>query len=86
METILVVKKFLRNATGVGLVLLGIIGLILPIMPGWVFLVPGLMILAEEFPWLDRFLKRWLAFAKEKLRREQNADKKQDSDLPPPAV
>jgi uncharacterized membrane protein YbaN (DUF454 family) len=60
---------------GVGLVILGIIGLILPIMPGWVFLVPGLMILAEEFPWLDKFLNRWLAWAKEKMSREQNLDK-----------
>lgn len=79
-------KKFLRNATGFGLVLLGIVGLILPIMPGWVFLVPGLMILAEEFPWLDKFLKRWLAYAKEKLAREQKPEKNQGSDSPPPAV
>lgn len=79
-------KKFLRNATGVGLVLIGIIGLILPIMPGWIFLVPGLMILAEEFPWLDKFLKRWLAYAKEKLAREQKPEKNQGSDSPPPAV
>jgi hypothetical protein len=74
-STIEEVKKFLRNAMGVGLVILGIIGLILPIMPGWVFLVPGLMILAEEFPWLDKFLNRWLAWAKEKMSREQNLDK-----------
>jgi len=65
-------------------VLLGIIGLILPIMPGWIFLVPGLMILAEELPWLDRFLKRWIAFAKEKMAREQKSNKNQGSDSAPP--
>lgn len=70
-------KKVLKYASGIGLVILGIIGLILPIMPGWVFLVPGLMILSEELPWLDRFLKRWIAFAKEKLQREQNTIKDQ---------
>jgi len=80
------VKKLLRNTAGVGLVILGIIGLILPIMPGWVFLVPGLMILAEDFPWLDRFLKRWLAWAKEKMAREQKPNKKETSDPGKPAV
>jgi uncharacterized membrane protein YbaN (DUF454 family) len=80
------VKKILRYATGIGLVLLGIVGLILPIMPGWIFLVPGLMILAEELPWLDRFLKRWLAWAKEKMAREQNAKKNQGSDSTKPAL
>jgi uncharacterized membrane protein YbaN (DUF454 family) len=80
------VKKVLRYGAGLGLVLLGIVGLILPIMPGWVFLVPGLMILAEELPWLDRFLKRWLAFAKEKLEREKKPNQNHGSDSPPPTV
>ncbi|MBM3761101.1 MAG: hypothetical protein FJW36_12730 [Acidobacteria bacterium] len=80
------VKRVLRYASGIGLVVLGIIGLILPIMPGWVFFVPGLMILAEELPWLDRFLKRWLAYAKEKLKREQQPSKNDESESPPPAV
>lgn len=79
-------KKILRYASGFGLVILGIIGIILPIMPGWIFLVPGLMILAEEFPWLDRFLKRWLAFAKQKLDREKKVNKNQGDDPTPPAV
>ncbi len=35
--------KILRILGGFGLVVLGIIGLILPIMPGWVFLIPGLI-------------------------------------------
>jgi len=80
------VKRILRYASGIGLVLLGIIGLILPIMPGWIFLVPGLMILSEEIPWLDRFLKRWIAWGKQKLEREKNPDQNKDSDSPPPAV
>lgn len=50
-----------------GLVLLGIAGLILPIMPGWVFLIPGLVILADYFPAVHR-LVRW---AKKKARLER---------------
>jgi uncharacterized membrane protein YbaN (DUF454 family) len=52
----------LRIITGWVLVTIGVIGLIMPIMPGWVFLIPGLVILAERFTWA----KRLLAWAKEK--------------------
>jgi Putative transmembrane protein (PGPGW) len=51
-----VIKKWLRIGVGVFLVLLGIVGLVLPIMPGWVFLIPGLVILAEYFPIVRRVL------------------------------
>ncbi len=55
---------WLRLITGFGLVLLGILGLILPVMPGWIFLIPGLMILAERFP----AVRRLLEWAKEKAK------------------
>jgi uncharacterized membrane protein YbaN (DUF454 family) len=51
------VGKILRILGGIGLVLLGIIGLILPIMPGWIFLIPGLIILADYFPPIHRLLQ-----------------------------
>jgi uncharacterized membrane protein YbaN (DUF454 family) len=51
------VRRILRLATGIGLVLLGIVGLILPIMPGWIFLIPGLIILSDFFPPLKRVLE-----------------------------
>ena len=60
-------RKTFRIAAGMGLVLLGIAGLILPIMPGWVFLIPGLVILADYFPAVHR-LVRW---AKKKARLER---------------
>lgn len=50
------VGKVLRILGGFGLVLLGIVGLILPIMPGWVFLIPGLIILADYFPPISRLV------------------------------
>ncbi|MFO0508726.1 MAG: PGPGW domain-containing protein [bacterium] len=80
------VNKLLRCAAGFGLVLLGIVGLILPVMPGWVFLVPGLAVLSQEFPWLDRFLKKRLSWIKQKLDLEKKANKPPSSDPAPPAV
>lgn len=49
-------RKILRILSGIGLVIIGIIGLIMPIMPGWVFLIPGLVILADYFPPVRRLL------------------------------
>ena len=59
-------RNVLRVTTGIGLVLLGITGLIMPIMPGWIFLVPGLVILSEYFP----PLKRLLGWARARLAAE----------------
>ncbi|MBS0211387.1 MAG: hypothetical protein JSS27_20790 [Planctomycetes bacterium] len=41
-------KRFLRMGAGVVFVVLGVIGLIVPIMPGWAFLIPGLMLLGID--------------------------------------
>jgi uncharacterized protein YqgC (DUF456 family) len=54
---------FLRILSGVGLVLVGIVGLILPIMPGWIFIIPGLLLLADYFDsakkLIDWLKRRW---------------------------
>lgn len=39
----------------------------MPIMPGWVFIIPGLVILSDYFPWARRLLD----FLKEKARYEE---------------
>jgi uncharacterized membrane protein YbaN (DUF454 family) len=62
--------RILHFVSGIGLVILGIIGLILPIMPGWVFLIPGLIILADFFPPIHR-LVQW-----GKSRMEDELDKR----------
>jgi hypothetical protein len=46
----------MRISAGIGLSILGVIGLILPIMPGWLFLIPGLVLLADYFPPIRRLL------------------------------
>ena len=56
-------RAVLRISLGILLVLVGIVGLILPIMPGWIFVVPGLVILGDYFP----PIRRLLDWAKRKL-------------------
>ncbi len=61
------IKKILRIGAGLGLTLLGVMGLILPVMPGWVFLIPGLVILADYFPPIKR-LVNWAKAKAEGIR------------------
>jgi hypothetical protein len=49
-------KKILKIGVGLGLILIGLVGLLLPVMPGWAFIIPGLIILAEYFPAVRRLL------------------------------
>jgi len=58
--------KILKLLAGFGLCILGVVGLILPIMPGWIFLIPGLIILSDFFP----PIKRLLHWAREKFEQE----------------
>ena len=41
---------------GTVLVLGGLVGLLLPIVPGWLLIIPGLAILGTEFVWARRLL------------------------------
>ena len=56
----------LKIVLGIILVFIGIIGGLIPIFQGWVFGVPGLIILAEYFP----PLKRLVDWAKNKYPRK----------------
>lgn len=65
-------RAILRIASGISLVIIGVVGLILPIMPGWIFLIPGLVILAEYFPPAQRLLdwaKAKMESVKEKVKK-----------------
>jgi hypothetical protein len=61
-------KKVAKISSGILLVLIGIAGLILPIMPGWVFIIPGLIILAEYF----RPIRRLVDWAKHKAGLDEH--------------
>ncbi|MEX0699242.1 MAG: PGPGW domain-containing protein [Acidimicrobiia bacterium] len=51
----MVVRVALVGA-GVGMVLAGIAGLVLPVVPGWLLIFSGLAVLAGEFVWARTLL------------------------------
>ena len=55
-------KHTFRIALGIILVIIGLIGGLIPIFQGWLFGIPGLIILADYFP----PIKRLLTWAKKK--------------------
>ena len=57
LKTVKQVRRFIMILVGFTLLLLGVIGWALPVMPGWLFVLPGLAILAAEFVWARRLLE-----------------------------
>lgn len=49
--------RILRLVGGVTLVVLGILGLLLPVMPGWIFLIPGIALLSSVTPRVRKLLR-----------------------------
>ena len=60
-------KHTFRITLGIILVIIGIIGGLIPIFQGWLFGIPGLIILADYFPPINRILK----WAKNKARYKE---------------
>ena len=56
LNPILMIKHVLKISLGVILVLVGLIGGLVPIFQGWIFGIPGLIILANYFPPAKRLL------------------------------
>ena len=52
------IKDTLKISFGILLVILGLLGGLIPIFQGWMFGIPGLIILSNYFPPIKRFL-RW---------------------------
>ena len=50
-------KHTLRITLGIILVVIGMIGGLIPIFQGWLFGIPGLIILADYFPPVNRLLQ-----------------------------
>ena len=69
-------KRVAVTAAGFTLLLAGLAGLILPIVPGWLLIIPGLALLATEYVWAQRLL----TVAKEKATQAKDMllRKKQD--------
>ncbi len=51
-------KRWLKLAVGWAFVVLGVVGLVLPILQGVLFLAIGLAILSQESPWAKERLRR----------------------------
>ncbi len=52
-------KTILLQATGYLFLVLGVLGMVLPILQGFLFLAIGLIILAKTAPWAERLLGRF---------------------------
>ncbi len=52
-------KTILLQAIGYMFLVLGVFGLVLPILQGFLFLTIGLIILAKTAPWAERLLERF---------------------------
>jgi len=66
----LIIKDALKISLGILLVIIGLLGGLIPIFQGWMFGLPGLMILANYFP----PAKRLLNWAKKKAGVNKNDD------------
>ncbi|OUX33458.1 MAG: hypothetical protein CBE24_02320 [bacterium TMED264] len=62
------IKHSLKITLGIILVLIGVVGGLIPIFQGWIFGIPGLIILAEYFPPLRKILD----WAKDKYEHKKN--------------
>lgn len=51
-------RRVVVAVIGGTIILLGIVGMMVPIMPGFVFIPIGLAVLATEFLWAKRWLKQ----------------------------
>jgi uncharacterized membrane protein YbaN (DUF454 family) len=59
ISTLRQAKRVISIVIGFSVVLLGIVGLFLPVLQGIVLIVAGLAILGTEFVWAKRLMKRF---------------------------
>jgi len=60
-------SRLLRTAAGTIVLLIGLAGLLLPILPGWLLIFVGLALLGVKLPYAERLLE----YAKGKLERKR---------------
>ena len=62
------ISKIFRVALGIILLIVGLIGGLIPIFQGWIFGLPGLMLLGSVFPSIKRMTKKIASKAKKKIK------------------
>ena len=66
-QTWKIVLMVLRIIAGSLLVLLGLVGLAAPILPGWLFIIPGVLLLAKDVPPVRRLV--WWVLGSRPIQR-----------------
>ena len=54
------INKILRVVAGIILIIIGLIGGLIPIFQGWIFGIPGLMLLGSVYPSVNTWTKKLL--------------------------
>ena len=62
------VTKTIRVIIGTMLIIIGLIGGLIPIFQGWVFGIPGLILLGSVFPSIKKVTRKILSKAKKKMK------------------
>jgi len=60
------IKHTARITFGIVLVIIGLIGGLIPVFQGWMFGIPGLLLLSSVFP----PLRKWLDKMKAKIKKK----------------
>ena len=58
-----------KTIIAVILIIIGLIGGLIPIFQGWVFGIPGLMLLGSVFPTVKRWTRKMIVKAKRSVKR-----------------
>ncbi len=66
IKTVITIAKII---IGTLLVIIGIIGGFIPIFQGWIFGIPGLLLLGSVFPPIKRWTHNMMEKAKKKMKR-----------------
>ena len=62
------ILNILKVALGIILIIIGFVGGLIPIFQGWIFGIPGLMLLGSVFPPVKRWTKNIVKKAKAKMK------------------
>jgi hypothetical protein len=62
------ILNILKVALGIILIIIGFVGGLIPIFQGWMFGIPGLMLLGSVFPPVKRWTKNIVKKAKIKMK------------------
>lgn len=67
-------RKLLIGILGFSLLLVGVAGLVLPFLPGWLLIIAGLALLSTEYVWAKRLSDGARRRATTMTRRRENRD------------